>query len=86
MLRCVMVYKLSITLRSLSEIAEKELGQPLVINRPITKVVTIDTPVIPTEERISEIGKALVDATNQKNSELKAVEAKFVGYRSVTRI
>lgn len=86
MLRCVMVYKLSITLRSLSEIAEKELGQPLVINRPITEVVTIDTPVIPTEKRIAEIGKALVEATNQKNSELKACEANFVGFRSVKQI
>lgn len=86
MLRCVMVYKLSITLRSLSEIAEKEIGQPLVINRPIAEVVTLDTPEVPTEDRIAEIGKSLIDAINQKNSELKAVEAKFIGFRSVKRI
>lgn len=86
MFRCVMVYKLSITLKTLSEIAEKETGQKLVINRAMTEVVTIDTPEIPNEKKIEKIGKTLIATKNRKNTELVAVDATFIGYRSVRPI
>lgn len=86
MYRCVMVYKISFTFKTLNEYTQKNLGQPLVINRTFTETVTIDTPTLPSDAKIAEIGDSLIAETNRKHTELVATKAKLIGYRSVREL